>query len=286
MGMALWWLVVQLPYPLLMGLGRALGLVLYRAGGSRRRIARRNVELCFPELSETERESLLRENFANYGIGLFEVPMAWWWSDRRLERILHLQGLENIRALDGQGALLMAMHFTSLELGGQALARHVSMDAMYRPHKSPVYEYIQTKGRLVRSPDSEAFPRKDVRGVTRALRGGRIIWYAPDQDYGIRGGVFVPFMGVTAATITATSKLARLGNARVIPFSHFRREDGSGYDVVVHPPLDNFPTKDETADATRINTIIEGFIRRHPEQYLWAHRRFKSRPPGEKSLYR
>ena len=284
--MGLWWLVVQLPYPVLMALGRGIGRLLYLAGGSRRRIARRNLELCFPELTDAGLDNLLRENFANYGMGLFEVPMAWWWGERRLSRMLHIEGLENLDKLDGRGALLMAVHFTHLELAGQALAFHLSMDAMYRPHKSPVYEYIQSRGRLVRSPDSEVFPRKDVRGVTRALRRGRVIWYAPDQDYGARGSVFVPFMGVTAATITATSKFARLGNARVIPFSHVRRADGSGYDVRLHPPLEDFPSDDEIADAERINGIIEGFIRQHPEQYLWAHRRFKTRPPGEPSVYR
>ncbi|MFA5632996.1 MAG: LpxL/LpxP family Kdo(2)-lipid IV(A) lauroyl/palmitoleoyl acyltransferase [Porticoccaceae bacterium] len=283
--MGLWWLLAQLPYPALMALGRGIGHVLYAAGSSRRRIALRNIELCFPDLSPQEHKALVKENFANYGMGLFEVPIAWWWSDRRLDRILTIEGLENIRDLDGQGALLMAMHFTHLELGGQALARHVSADAVYRVHKNAVYEYIQTKGRKVRSPGSVAYPRKDVRGITRALRNGRVIWYAPDHDLGPSGSVFVPFFGIETATITATSKLAHLGKARVVPFSHFRRADGSGYDVRVHPALDNFPSGDDVADARRVNEIVEGFVRRHPEQYLWAHRRFKTRPPGQPSLY-
>jgi len=282
----LWWLVVQLPYPVLMALGRGIGKVLYLFGGSRRGITERNIELCFPQESAAAREQLVRENFANYGMGLFEVPVAWWWSDKRLDRILHIRGLEHIRDLDGQGALLMAMHFTHLELGGQALARHVSADVMYRRHKNAVYEYVQTRGRKVRSPMSTAYPRKDVRGVTRALRNGRVVWYAPDQDMGANGSVFVPFFGVEAATLTATAKFAQLGKARIVPFSHFRRADGTGYDVEVHPPLENFPTGDDRADARFINGIIEGFVRRHPEQYLWAHRRFKTRPPGQPSLYR
>lgn len=283
--MGLWWLVVQLPYPVLRRLGRVLGKLFYVVGGSRRRIVERNIELCFPGLSPEQRQALVKENFASYGMGVFEVPIAWWWSGKRLDRILHIKGLEHIQNLNGQGALLMAMHFTHLELGGQALARHLSMDAMYRVHNNAVYEYVQSKGRLVRSPDSQVFPRKDVRGVTRALRSGRVVWYAPDQDFGPSGSVFVPFFGILAATITATGKFARLGNARIIPFSHHLRPDGKGYDIEIHPPLEDFPSDDEIADAARINTIIEGFIRQHPEQYLWAHRRFKTRPPGEPSLY-
>lgn len=285
LGMGLWWLVVQLPFPTLKWVGEGLGQLLYLVGGSRRRIVERNMELCFPELDTIGRRALVKKNFTNYGMALFEVPMAWWWSDKRLDRILSISGMEHLSQLEGRGALLMAMHFTSLELGGQALARQISMDAMYRPHKSPVYEYIQSRGRLVRSPDSQVFPRKDVRGVARALRQGRVVWYAPDQDYGPKQSLFVPFFGIPAATVTATVKFARVGNALIVPFTHFRRQDGSGYDVQVHPPLENFPSGDDLADLARINCFIESQIRRHPDQYLWAHRRFKSRPPGEPPLY-
>ncbi len=286
LGLGLLWLIIRLPFPWLCALGRRIGRLFHRFGGSRRRIVERNIELCFPQLDENQRRALVRENFENYGIALFETPIAWWWSERRLARLVNVEGVEHIRELRGQGALLMAMHFTMLELGGQALARHVSMDAMYRPHASPVYEYVQSRGRLARSPDSAVFPRKDVRGVTRALRQGRVIWYAPDQDYGARQSVFAPFFGIEAASVTATARLARLGRARVLPFTHFRRPDDSGYDVTVHPPLEAFPGEDDRADAARVNAVVEDFVRRHPAQYLWAHRRFKTRPPGEESLYR
>ncbi len=283
--LGLWWLVSKLPLAALLRLGRVLGRLMYLAGGSRRRIVERNIELCFPELSAGQRRDLVKANFASYGMAVFEVAISWWWSHRRLENIVRVSGVEHLEALDGQGALLMAMHFTTLELGGQAINRLASIDAMYRPHKSPVYEYVQSVGRLKNSPDSAIYPRKDVRGVTRALRRGRVIWYAPDQDYGRKQSVFAPFFGVAAASVTATAKFARLGNARVLPFTHFRRADGSGYEVTVHPPLEDFPGEDEVADAARINAIVETFVRHCPDQYLWAHRRFKTRPPGEPPLY-
>ena len=283
--MGLWWLVTQLPLPALVAAGKCLGWLMYLIGGSRRRIVERNIELCFPELGSGERLRLVRRNFFNYGIGLFEVSIGWWWSDRRLRNIVHLEGIEHIHNLDGRGGLLMAMHFTSLEIGGQAVNMEMPIDAMYRPHKNPVYDYLQRKSRIKRRTDCQVFPRKDVRGVMKALRNGRVVWYAPDQDYGPKQSVFAPFFGIPAASVTATAKFARAGNARVLPFVHYRRQDGRGFDVIIHPPLEDFPSGDDVADATRINGILEYYIRQHPEQYLWAHRRFKTRPPGEPSLY-
>ncbi len=284
LGMALWRASALLPHTWMLWLGRNLGRGLYRLGGFRRAIAERNLELCFPDLSLTEREALLRRTFENIGISFFEVAMAWWWPWRRIAKRVSLEGFEHIEALRGQGALLMAVHFTTLELGGQVLGHYYSYDAMYRPHDNPVYDYLQRRGRLAGHPGSEVFPRKDVRGVMRALRQGRLIWYAPDQDYGPKQSVFVPFFGVSAASVTATAKFAKAGNARVLPFSHVRLPDGH-YRVSIHPPLEQFPSGDEVADAARINRIVEDLVRQQPDQYLWVHRRFKTRPPAEPSLY-
>ncbi len=282
--MGLWRLTALLPYGMMMWLGRGLGRVLLRVGGFRRAIASRNLELCFPEKTTQQRQLLLIKNFEDLGISLFEVAMAWWWPWRRFAERFELHGLEHLEQLNGQGALLMAMHYTTLEVGGQILAHYYSTDGMYRPHGNPVYDYLQQKGRLSNNPDCAVFPREDVRGVLKALRRGRVIWYAPDQDYGRKQSVFAPFFGVPAASVTATAKLARAGNAKVLPFTHVRLANGH-YRVTVHPPLENFPSGDDVADATRINNIIEAFIRVTPEQYLWVHRRFKTRPPGAESVY-
>lgn len=285
LGMGLWWLVSLLPYRLLLLLGLGLGALFYHAGGARRRIVERNIELCFPELSPAQRQALVRANFASYGIALFEVPIAWWWPDRRFARLVELEGVEHIEQLRGQGALLMAIHYTTLEIGAQAVSRVTPVDGMYRPHGNPVYDYLQRKGRESRNPTGRVYPRKDVRGVLKALRSGRVLWYAPDQDYGPRQSVFAPFFGIPAASVTATARFAQMGNARVLPFSHVRLPNGRGYRVVIHPPLEDFPSGDDVADATRINGLVEQMIRRQPDQYLWAHRRFKTRPPGEPLLY-
>ncbi|HLS98157.1 MAG: LpxL/LpxP family Kdo(2)-lipid IV(A) lauroyl/palmitoleoyl acyltransferase [Porticoccaceae bacterium] len=285
LAMGLWWLLAQLPFGLLLALGRGLGALFYRLGGERRRIVERNIELCFPELSLEQRNALVKRNFASYGIALFEVPFAWWAPAARFDRLVRVEGLEHIASLAGQGALLMAIHYTTLEVGAQAVGRFHPIDGMYRPHGNPVYDYVQRRGRLARSKASEVYTRKDVRGVARALRNGRVIWYAPDQDYGPRQSLFAPFFGIPAASVTATARFAQMGQARVLPFTHVRLPGSAGYRVTIHPPLDGFPSGDDLADATRINALVEAFIRQQPDQYLWAHRRFKTRPEGESPLY-
>ncbi|MEZ0194640.1 lipid A biosynthesis lauroyl acyltransferase [Pseudomonas qingdaonensis] len=287
LGLALLWLIVQLPYRALLVLGRLLGALMYRVAGDRRRIAARNLELCFPELPSVERTRLLKENFASTGIAFFEMAMSWWWPKARLARLAHIEGLEHLQAAqrDGQGAILMALHFTTLEIGAALLGQEHTIDGMYREHKNPLFDFVQRRGRERHNLDSLAVEREDVRGMLKLLRSGRAIWYAPDQDYGAKQSVFVPLFGIEAATVTATTKFARLGRARVIPFTQQRLADGSGYRLVIHAPLQDFPGESEEADCLRINQWIESVLRECPEQYLWAHRRFKSRPPGAPKLY-
>ncbi|WP_416422954.1 lipid A biosynthesis lauroyl acyltransferase [Pseudomonas sp. App30] len=287
LGLGLLWLVVQLPYRALLVIGRLLGLGMYRIAGERRRIAARNLELCFPELPLVERTRLLKENFASTGIAFFEMAMSWWWPKARLARLAHIEGLEHLQAAQqaGEGAILMALHFTTLEIGAALLGQRHTIDGMYREHGNPLFDFVQRQGRERHNLDSLAVEREDVRGMLKLLRKGRAIWYAPDQDYGAKQGIFVPLFGIPAATVTATTKFARLGKARVIPFTQQRLADGSGYRLVIHPPLADFPGESEEADCLRINQWVEASIRECPEQYLWAHRRFKSRPPGSPRLY-
>lgn len=288
LGLGLLWLVIQLPYRVLLGLGRALGRLMYRLAGSRRRIAARNLELCFPGLSNAERERLLKENFASNGIALFEMAMSWWWPQARLQRLAHIEGLEHLRQAqaEGQGVILMALHFTTLEIGAALLGQRHTIDGMYREHKNPVFDFVQRRGRERHNRDATAIEREDVRAMLKVLRAGRAIWYAPDQDYGRKQSLFVPLFGIQAATVTATSKFARLGRARVVPFTQQRLADGSGYRLVIHPPLEDFPGESDEADCLRLNRWVEEVVRLNPEQYLWAHRRFKTRPEGEPSLYK
>jgi len=279
------WLAVQLPYSWQLRLGRLAGRALRRLAGKRRRVVAINLRLCFPELDERERGRLERAVFESVGISIFETGIAWWWPERRLRRLVSIEGLEHLEQRDGQGAILLAMHFTTLEIGAGLLSQRVAIDGMYRAHRNAVFDHVQRRGRERHNPVGIAIAREDVRGMVDRLRAGHAIWYAPDQDYGIRHGVFVPFFGEPAATLTTTSKLARYGRARVVPFTQRRLPGARGYRLTIHPPLEGFPGGDLEGDARRINALVEDCVRACPEQYLWLHRRFKTRPPDAASVY-
>ena len=285
LGLGLMWLVAHLPYRLQMGIGRLLGTLMYYLIPERRRIAEINLQLCFPDLSGQERARLLRRHFASLGIGSIETAMAWWTPTKRLAGLHTLEGLEHLEAAlqKGQGVILLSGHFTTLELGGRMLAQHTPFHVMYREHRNPLFEAV------MRSRREEHFEcaheRKDIRAIIGSLKQGMALWYAPDQDYGRKHSVFAPFFGVPAALITATARFAKISGAPVVPFFQQRLADGSGYVLRILPQLEGFPSGDDVEDATRINSIIEKEIRQQPEQYLWVHRRFKTRPEGMQRPY-
>lgn len=288
LGLGLLWLLTLLPYRVLLGLGRVLGKLFYLAAGSRRRIAARNLELCFPDWTKAQREAVLKENFASMGIAFFEMAISWWWPAKRLAKLAHIEGLEHLNAVQeaGHGAILMAAHFTTLEIGAALLGQVHTIDGMYREHANPVFDFVQRRGRERHNADATAIEREDVRAMLKVLRQGRAIWYAPDQDYGAKQSLFAPLFGQTAATVTATTKFARLGRAKVVPLTQERLANGQGYRLRIHPALEDFPGESELADCVRINQWVEEVVSACPEQYLWAHRRFKTRPDGAPSLYK
>jgi len=271
-------LVILLPYPVLVRLGAGLGRLAVPLARGRAAIARRNLELCLADLDTAAREQLLREHFASLGIALMEFGLAWWGSDRQLAGLAEIQGLENLEAAAqaGKGVLMLSHHVTCLELGGRLLARHFPFAAMYRPAKNPVVCHLMEKGR--ERACSEIIPRDEVKRVIRSLRRGNAVWYAPDQNISRGRGVFVDFFGHKAATTPASSRLAAMTGAKVVPFKVARKVDRSGYLLTLEPALEGFPTDDLEADTRRINEIIERWVREYPEQYLWIHQRFRTRP--------
>lgn len=285
-GFALWWVVAQLPYAWQMSMGALLGRLLARLAPRRRAIAARNIELCFAHLSPADQQVLVHGVMRSIGMAVFETGIAWFQPRWRLRKLLSLDGIDHLHNAKarGQGVVLVAMHFTHLEMGAAAVSMHSPIDGMYRPHANPLYDYLQRICRE-RHNSGGCILRGDVRGMVRALKNAHGVWYAPDQDYGRNNSVFVPFFGVSAATITATSQLARLGNAQVIPFVHHRRADGTGYQITILDPITHLLTEDDEQNARVINQIIEREVALCPEQYLWVHRRFKTRPAGEPDLY-
>jgi KDO2-lipid IV(A) lauroyltransferase len=264
-----------LPFPVLVALGTLIGVVIVRLPLSFVRIARRNLELCLPELTVEERERLLRQHFRSIGIGIFETAMSWWSSDERIRKLTRFEGTEHLEAAlaRGRGAILLSAHFTTLEIGARALCARVAASVMYRPTRNVVLERFLM--RLRGKQAKRAIPRDDVRTLISALKANEPVWYAPDQSYRKKGAEMVPFFNIPAATNTATSRLARMTGAAVLPYFPERLPGARGYRMVIQPMLENFPTEDQVADARRFNQLIEAQVRHVPAQYLWIHRRFK-----------
>ncbi|RDZ26195.1 LpxL/LpxP family Kdo(2)-lipid IV(A) lauroyl/palmitoleoyl acyltransferase [Lysobacter silvisoli] len=274
----------RLPWPLQRALGRLAGAFAFAVAGDRRRAARINLALCYPEKSEAEREALLRASFRDLGIGLFEFARAWWGTVTPMRRTVRIEGLELLDAVRAQnrGVLLISGHFMTLELCGRLMCDHLPLAGMYRRHRSPVFEWAVKRGRLRYA--SAMYTNEEIRPAMRHLKQGGFLWYAPDQDMRGKDTVFAPFFGVPAATITATHQFARLSGCAVVPFFH--RREGADYVLRLGAPLPDFPSADATADSARVNTQIEAMVREAPSQYLWIHRRFKRRPVGETSPYK
>ena len=271
--------LARLPWPLQRALGRAIGGLLLRALPTRRRVAARNLELCFPELDADARETLLRRHFASIGIGLFEFARAWWGSVAPLRRGLEIEGLEHMEAAraGGRGVIVVSGHFTTLEVCGRLMCDHVPLAGMYRPHAQPAMEWAVRRGRLRYA--AAMFPKQDLRGTVRHLKRGGLLWYAPDQDPSRGESVYVPFFGQPAHSLTSTHQLARMSGAAVLFYQHARREDG-GYTLRLFPASEDYPSRDATADTAEVMAAIETMARAAPAQYLWIHRRFKRQPDG------
>lgn len=279
-------LTVMLPYRPAIAIGRSLGRLLYRLVPVRRRIAQINVDLCFPEMEETERREIVRHCFENTGIAVIEMAMAWWWSRERLQSLAEYQGLEHLDAAmaKGHGAVLITGHFTSLEMGAWILNYARPLQAMFRKQRNPLFDaYLNWKRT---SNAVAALPRDNLRAMIRGIRsGGSATWYAPDQDFKSERTVFAPFFRIPASTLTASARIAQATGAPFLPYAPYRKPDGTGYLIRIDPPMEGFPTGDELADATRLNAELERQVRQAPDQYIWTHQRFKSRPPGEPAVY-
>lgn len=280
------WLLGKAPRGLGMALSRPLGWLMARLMKGRRRIARRNVERCFPELNESRREVLIDSCFRALGRMPFEIAWSWSASVKRLRRMTRCEGLPAVLdAYQGQrGVLLITAHLTCLEIGARRAALELPRaGAIYRPLRSPVLEWYQNRSR--RKYAEVLISKRDLRSAIRYLKGGGMLWYAPDQDFGPRQSLFVPFFGIPTATLTATARLVELTGCRVVPMFPRYDEASGQYVVQFHPALENFPSGDSVADLTRINALLEEQVRMAPEQYWWIHRRFKTRPDGEPPFY-
>ncbi|MDY4280178.1 MAG: Kdo(2)-lipid IV(A) acyltransferase [[Pasteurella] mairii] len=288
LGLAIWRLILLLPYPMLLKIGHGFGWLFAKlsVGKRRAKIVRRNLQLCFPQYSESQIDEILHRNLQSTGMAIIETGMAWFWSDKRIRKWCKIEGLENLSHHGKDGVIFVGVHFLTLELGARIVGIDQPGIGVYRPNDNPLMDWLQTYGRLRSNKDM--LERKDLRGMIKALRQGEIIWYAPDHDYGRKNAVFVPFFAVKdAATTTGSYYLLKSApNSRVIPFAPLRHADGSGYTVKISPPVDFSDLDSDVEIAKRMNHIVEQEILRGIDQYMWLHRRFKTRPNREEpSLY-
>ena len=281
------WLVHWLPLSWQSLLGRAVGAIAWALAGSRRRIALRNLEMCLPEKTEAERLAIAREHFGWVGRSLLERGLLWYASPERLKRLIHVEGEVGLADATKRPVMWLVPHFLALDVAGAAVQLNIARPgaSIYQAQSDPVFDAAMRRGRL-RFGNAKIFARDETaRPLMRAIRDGAGFFNLPDMDFGERDAAFVPFFGVPAATLLAPSRMARALNMTVQPVVGEMLDGGGGFRVRFLPPLKDFPTDDPVADTLRINHWIEEEVRRNPAQYLWVHKRFKTRPAGEPGFY-
>ena len=285
LGLVLVWLLRLLPLPLLAAIGEHFGTLLYALGRERRRVCLTNLARCLPQLSASEREALARRHFQSFARAFLERAILWWGSPARIRQLVRIEGREHFEAVRAGPLILLAPHFVGLDMGWTRLTLEINMVSIYSRQKNEAYNTALFGGRVRFGEQTLLSRQLGVRPALRAMQAGRPFYYLPDMDYGQRDTIFVPFFGMDAATITGVSRLARLAKARVLPCITRMLRGGEGYELRFLPAWEDYPGASIEADTRRMNAFIEAQVRQMPEQYLWVHKRFKTRPSGEASWY-
>lgn len=280
-GLGMLRLIAWMPYPLQYLAGHLLGILFWLLPLPQKKIIKTNLKLCFPESNLEERKKLLLRNCLSMGMAVVEVAMSWWSSDRQLKKLVSIDGLENLQAAleKNNGVILLSPHFTTLEISGRLLSLHRPFHVMYRDQKNAAFDYVMTRAR--ERHYKKAIHRNDIKSLLLSLKSNMPVWYAPDQHFGGANHVMVKFFGYPVPTNPATARITKISQSPVLAF-HQRRLPGlGGYHLQLEPVLENFPGDDIATDTLRVNQTLEKMIMACPDQYLWAHRRFKG-PPGVK----
>lgn len=277
-------LIVFLPLPLIEIVGSVLGKLLHLTLVSRREITDINLRIAFPKATEKDIIRMRKLCFKNMGIAGFELALSWW-QDKRILKLSEVEGLENIteQQKDGKGVIILTAHFTCLEIGGPVLNHYVPFQVMYKKAHNKLFDAFMRyhRARLYKAIVDYHKPITMIKG----LKKGHAAWYAPDQDFRGKDMIFTPFFGVQASALTAPARFAQMTGAAVVPYYIVRKPKGQGYQLIILPALKNFPSGDTQKDALTINQTLEHLIMQNPEQYLWAHKRYKNRPEGEAAIY-
>lgn len=286
MGIVLLMLLAILPWAIQYRLAHFLGNLAFKQLKSRRKTTLRNLEVCFPEWSPEQRQENARQVFVDQMLGIFETLNAWYcpqWFENRMT----IQGLEHLKQAqeNGQGVLLLGTHSTLLDAGGYLCSQYLTLGVVYRPQNNPLLDMLIYRCRA--TIYTQQIDHDDMRGLIRSLKEGQAIWYSPDQDFGLKQGIMAPFFGVPAATVTAHRRLLKMAKAVAVPLYFYRTGDikDPRYQVLIEPIVASIPSDSELDDAILVNKIIENQLRIAPTQYMWFHRRFKTRPDGYDEIY-
>ncbi|NYT28327.1 MAG: lipid A biosynthesis acyltransferase [Candidatus Thiodubiliella endoseptemdiera] len=273
----------RLSFKTQVAMGKVMGRILYRVLGKFRRIALINITRCFPDKNQTEVKQLTKQHFESIGIAFFESSNCFYLDNDKLKQRYNINNAHILKEALAQKkkVILLVGHFTTMMLAGRMLLQHFKFADVYRPQNNALFDAEMTQQFIKHG--STMIKANDSRALIKILKSGLPIWYAPDQDLGKKRSVFVPFFGIQTATINATAKLAKIDNTVVIPLTFSRKK--LGYELNFSYAIENYPTANDTENATTTNQILEQQILQAPEQYLWIHRRFKSRPNSEESFY-
>lgn len=275
------WLVHFLPLSLIETIGRFLGSLIYYFG--RRKVTLTNLALCFPEKTQAEHTRMAKNIFKNLGGAFMQAGVLWWSPPARVTELCSLKNREQIDALKGQPVILLSPHFAGLDIGGARVGHEWQLCSMYSEQKDLAFDKVLLAGRK-RFGDPHLVTRaQGLRPVVKFLKQGYPFLYLPDMDFGAKDSVFVPFFGVPTATVTALTRLCQLTGAKVVP--SITKRVGQRYETTLYPAWENFPGASLEEDAARMNRFIEDRVREAPDQYFWVHKRFKTRPEGEASVY-
>ena len=274
---------VFVPFRLQVFFGKIIGKLIYPVMTELRKTAYSNISNCFPDKKHPQVTLLVKQHFEAIGISLFETANAYFASDKKIKKMLIIVNEQHFtEALKKEGGIiLLCSHFMPLMLGSRALLIKHTIANIYRPQNNKLFDKVMVKGYLKNG--AVMIKSTDTRSIIKAINNSLPIWYAPDQDLGRNNSVFAPLFGIQTATASATSRLAKNNNTRVIPYSFVRTKHG--YEMSFDKPLKNYPSGDAIKDASETNQILEKQILKNPEQYLWIHRRFKTRPEGEENFY-
>lgn len=284
-GIFILWLIHYLPFRIIVAIGNGTGGLLYLLAAKRRKVGDINLKLCFPEMTEQARRKLLHDHFKMFARGLIERSILWWGSAARIRNLIRVEGAEHFEAVKDKSSILLTPHFVGMDAGGQWIAQHADTVCMYANQKNLYLTGLLLQKRA-RFRTQRLYSRQQgLRTILKGMRCGHPFIYPPDQDQGVKDGAFIPFFGVSAATMTSLPRIAQLAGAKVVPSITRLLPGGAGYVLTFYPAWENYPSGDDVADARCMNEFIEQRIREMPEQYMWLHKRFKTRPEGEEGFY-